>query len=193
MRPTLLACLILAVGCVDRFPDPDEDLFDDDGQIVRPAILMDATKWTNCDELTLEGTDVGCATSYFAGDFQVQGDSVEGITYWLLIPNPTLYETGNWGDECIIAWEMFGRKGDPVDCGSCDYSVDFDAYVLPRDTRCPQGLYEAEGNNFTQLYNVRERSGNEAIVYFPSGTELGRGESTNRRLWYVSDVRHAFF
>ena len=192
MRPTLLACLLLSVACVDRFQEP-EDLFDDDGQIQRPEILLDATSWTNCEELTLEGTEVLCATGYFAGEFNLQGDDLEGYTYWLLLPNPPLHETGGWGDECIIAWETFGKKSDPVDCGSCDYSVVVDAYVLPRDPRCPQGLYDHEGNDFTETYNVRERGGNDATIYFVSGTELGRGESTNRRLWYVSEQRSHFF
>ena len=183
MRWCLL--LVLAAGCPEgsgtdpedeRIPDPFEDPYPAD---------------PNCNDF--EGTPVAGATGWFIGEFEIDGNSVEGYEVWALLANPAWEETGE-GYDCQIVWNMSGVVEPPVNCASCEHSLVLDANINYDASTCTPRLIQTEDQPFTVVYNVRENSdGSTDFLFAESSRMLGTGTSDNSSANYISDSRCFFF
>lgn len=200
MRSTWLLLAALTTGCFGSTADDTGDTDDtDDGQLDDPTAGLGIDQ--DCADFEVDDQPTAGWTSYFVGDFELDGDEVSGWEYWLLFPDDEGRQTSDWssyeeGEGCRIAWEMFGSKGEPVSCGSCDFSITFDAYADAGASDCPQGLFDSEGQDFTVTYDVRidgDGAVQDSIVYFESGDELGRGQANDSALTYATDPECRFF
>ncbi len=142
----------------------------------------------------IDDIDVPGATSYWIGDLEyTTADELEGYEYWALMTNPAWRETGEVSDElCVVAWEAFAITGDPVSCGTCDFSITLDAYVDAALSDCPSGLWKGE-ESYSVTYDVRVTDDRSAWYFSTSGNPLGEGTASDTHLTYITDPTCVFF
>lgn len=142
----------------------------------------------------IDDIDVPGATSYWIGELEyVAEDELQGYEYWALMTNPAWRETGEVdGELCVVAWESFAVLGDPVSCGTCDFSVTLDAYIDTSVSDCPSGLWKDE-ESYSVTYDVRVTGEDSAWYFSASGDPLGEGKATKHYLTYISDPTCVFF
>ncbi|MBN2799586.1 MAG: hypothetical protein JXX28_10600 [Deltaproteobacteria bacterium] len=133
--------------------------------------------------------DIAGATTYWVGNFafNAEGD-VEGTERWVQYANPTWIaeEEDLPGEVCVITWDAFGVKGDPVACGTCDYSLTIDAYINRADSDCPDGLW-ADEENYSVVYDVRVVGDQSTFYFASSGNELAVGDASDDTASYVTE------
>lgn len=187
MRFTILAAL-LAMGCNngDTGVPNGDDL---------PEVLEGITADPDCDSKTLPGDDdcfLSAASTYFAGDYDYNGDDVLGWEYWYWIPNPVLVENSNdWepGQTCVMIWEIFGTKeNNPDECNACEYRLSGNGVFRESESNCPADLEQVEGQDFPFSYDVRNTGSDVSLYFSASGTFLAEGTDSAGGLEWVSEA-----
>jgi hypothetical protein len=203
--PNLIAALML--GCsssfedtADQFVDAEADTDTDADADTDTDADADAdtdtdtdtdTSWANPECEGYEGTPIPGATSYFRGDFDIDGDVVTGSEKWLLFANSSWQETGN--DDCTIHWTILGTRDEPTQtCGSCDYSLSLAANVDVSLTDCPAGLWSSD-QSFSTAYNVKIVDGSAIFYFAGSGNELATGTGSNSAAAYLTEATCVYF
>lgn len=177
--------LFLAVACKGGTIDP----FD-------PTVVAEVPGWISAEidaqrdicagsPLWNDG-EVRAALTFFAGEYHLDGDSVAGHEFWVLIPDPDLAATGF--QECTVVWDVLGNVGEPARAG--DYSLSLGVTIDEEQTDCMEDVngnpvYAGE-ENFTATYDVFE-AGNTIQLFFESGAQLGTGESQGNVLSWISE------
>lgn len=177
--------VVLAAACTegngdgpadDRVPQPLDDPYPYD---------------SDCDGY--EGTPVAGAMGWFVGEFEIDGNAVQGYEAWALIANDAWAETGE-GYDCQMTWTIGGIIEAPINCPSCSYSMAIDANVNYELSDCHDRFIAAEDTPFSTTYNVRENPDGTTEVFFAESSRLlGTGTSDNNELTYRSDARCFFF
>ncbi len=167
LSSSLLMLSLALQGC--HFPDPTENLEPD----------------SDCESVL--DADVPGATSYFVGDFDISGDTVTGMEYWILFANTPWQELD--GEDCQVQWQVEGSKGEAIACSACQYSLNLNMEVDRTTSTCPEGLTPSETDvdaSFSVSYDVFISENNETTFYFDSGNLLGAGYTRQGRLTYIS-------
>lgn len=130
------------------------------------------------------------ATSYFLGNYAYPNDTdMEGTERQILFPNDTWRENEEELSSdayCVIQWSIFGVKGDPINCATCDYSLTVDAYIDEAASTCPRGLSDTYGAQFSDVYNVNISSGKAILTWADDGVRFGEGAASDDELSWAS-------
>jgi hypothetical protein len=186
MQARVVLGLALALGGCDR--EGGNDTGNNDGNV--PNILQDAEETEQCRDFNVDGTPIGTATTYWAGEYTFSGTDVTGFEYWYWIPNDLLAcQSDDWEPDqaCILIWEFFGTKDDaPADCPGCLYTISGSASFRASESDCPPDLEGVEGQDMADLfYKVRDGNGGGVTLYFESDNPVGDGSGNDNGLEWL--------
>lgn len=193
MRWSWMMVLVATVAC-KNVPAPDP--FD-------PNVEPEVPNWID-DQLV--GQDTACddayqwdlahgTTSFFAGHYAIDGNSVLGNEFWIHFTNPNMEALGY--SDCEIVWTVVGEIGDPVNIGS--YSMSLTAVIDEEASNC---MPNAEGDTFAvgedlweETYDVIEAGDTVTLLYTGSqaGTQVGTGQINNGVMSWLSDNSCNYF
>lgn len=152
----------------------------------RPDILAGLGA-EDCEDF--DGTPYTGATSYFAGEYDISGETLSGKEYWMLIPNTQWAADGV--TECIMVWDITGTS---TDCTTgCTTQLAISAVFNPEASDCPQELEDIEGGDFSVTYDVSDAGGTATVNFTSSGNFLGSGTYEQDRVTWVSDYQCEIF
>lgn len=204
MRPLLPAIALLAACTMNGLTpvnDAGQDGGNDTGSLTEEEQTVDAfDPYENvaanpaCEDF--DGTPYNGATSYFVGEFTIDGDLIYGYEEWVLFANSTWQSASPYpGWDCKVRWDAFGTILPRKTCVGCSHEVSFDLTWNEDRSDCQPALQQIEGpageGNIT--YYVQARPDGTARFEFPSGTHLGDGVFGADRAAYVSDSQCTVF
>ncbi len=117
------------------------------------------------------------AEQLYAGSFRIEGGRVVGEERRYLFANDAWKAlTGlRAGKDCVDVWKVVGRRVPARGCPTCSFGIQITVDIDPAATTCERRL-NPDGNHFSTLYNVAERSGGRFELFFESGKPLAEGE-----------------
>ena len=190
--------LLSFVGCLSALsggpdgPGPEPAVIDENttgspiGQAYGLQKNPSCEDWTDPDGTTYE---IPGATSWFIGEFGVDGDKVEGFEYWVLYPNQT-WAAADSTTDCQVAWYATGEVVDGA-CGGCDYRLDLHMSLEIPATNCPDDFVDSvkvDAESFDVQYDVRISGDTARFSFSGSGNDLGTGPATSDTAFaYVTD------
>jgi hypothetical protein len=211
IRSAPLALLSVMLGCTgglsaigegdadtDADGDADADTELDPEQSAAEQLDLHANP--NCDHFTdTDGTeyDVPGATSYFAGQYTISGDSVRGWEWQILFANDSWKETSGAAD-CQIAWFVSGSVvAAGSECPDCDFGIDADARMDMSETNCLEEYVDSvreDADSMHLQYDVNTLGSHNATFYFAgSGNELANGPVDGDVYTWVTDSACKWF
>lgn len=196
--------LLSFVGCLKSLsggdgdgPGPDPAVVDDETDGAPIGDKYDLVANPGCDDWTdTDGTvyEIAGATSWFIGEFEVDGDQVTGFEYWVLYPNDT-WTAADGTTNCQVAWYATGTTTDG--CPSCDYELDLHMTLEMPATNCPDAFVDSvktDDSEFDVVYEVRINGDTARFTFASSGNTLGEGPATSDTAFaYVTEPTCKWF
>lgn len=187
MRWTWTMIALAALGCKN---EPAPDPFNPDVTAEVPSWLDDelAANTEACSTSPYWG-EANMATTFFAGNYAFDGETVTGNEFWFLYPNDVLAENAGF-EPCQVVWDVVGVMGDPVNTGT--YSLSISAVIDEDQTDCVEDfegntVYGPSEEQFSVMYDVLDGGGNVTVLFANSGNQVGSGESTNNGISWISE------
>jgi hypothetical protein len=198
MRLSLSLGLLWLVACKPGSGDSESSVGNSDPENPGDNIAGDFDLQENpdCEQVhdqeSGESYDLAGATSYFVGNFAIDGDAVSGFEAWVLFANDT-WSAGE-GYDCQFLWAAEGTKIEPQ-CLSCAYSLEMHMTMDMVGSNCVAGLKNdtaSDAAEFDVTYDVVVEDG-KSTFYFENGNVLGNGDATDSGVTYVSDPACKWF
>ena len=198
MRLAISIGLLWVTACNSDFSESDAPGENSDPKDPGDTIAIDfgLTENPSCEQVrdqeSGESHDLAGATSYFVGNFAIDGDEVSGFEAWVLFANDT-WSAGE-GYDCQFVWASQGSKVAPQ-CLGCAYGLEMHMTMDMVGSNCVAGLKNATASDsaeFDITYDVEVKDG-KSTFYFENGNVLGTGTATESTITYVSEPACKWF
>jgi len=192
MNKLAVPLLLVSIGCKPPAPDP----FDPDAIATLPSWVED--EWNANDDScssAYQWDAATAATTFYAGQFYINGETFVGNEFWLLNPNQNLRDALGF-EKCTVVWDTIGKVVQPEEGGAA-FDLQLSASIDEDQTDCVLDLndnpiYDGQ-EEFSQLYEVFEGPNGSVTMRFPSGTEFGKGRKDISGLTWMSEKDCKYF
>ena len=198
MRKSLSLALFGLVACQSVSDDSNSQLGSGDPDHPSDNVAADfgLEKNPDCEQVhdqeSGESYELAGATSYFVGDFAIDGDTVSGFESWVLFANAT-WSAGE-GYDCQFIWSAEGTKTEPQ-CMNCAYGLQMHMVMDMVGSNCVAELKNdtaSDAAEFDVYYDVAVENG-KSTFYFKNGNLLGHGDASASEVTYVTDPACKWF
>ena len=144
----------------------------------------------NCEDL--EGTPHPGATTYFAGEYLINGNSITGTEEAIYVANSSWADIIG-SDECRVTWAMTGEIIDFSACSTCDLHIEVNAGIDEANSNCPEELAGWE-SFWTGTYGIKRESDGSVTWYFGgTGAEFATGTYSDPQINFLSEGQCSWF
>ena len=179
----MMFLFILACGTAEKDTSQiDTNTIDD--------IVYNLSEDPNCEGY--DNTPIPGGTSYFVGDYSINGSDVSGEERWIILSNDKWEDTEEGGD-CEIVWTMVGSTQDPQNCAACDFGIAAAGSVDRGRSTCPEEIYTGDENIQVSYSILRSESGETTWYFAASGNPLGGGTWSESAIGFVTDGECVYF
>lgn len=144
-----------------------------------------------CEDLN--GTAHPGASTYFAGSYSLNGDSLSGMEEAIYVAN-TSWESILESPECRVTWSLTGTTVETSACTTCDLHIEVSAMLDESQSDCPSELAADWQTSWSEVYGVARNGDGSADWYFGSnGDYFASGTHSNGAINFLSDVQCSWF
>jgi hypothetical protein len=144
-----------------------------------------------CEDL--DGTAHPGASTYFAGSYSVNGETLTGLEEAIYVANSS-WEPILGASDCRVTWALTGTVVASSACTTCDLHIQVSAMLDESQSDCPSELAADWQSSWTETYGVARNDDGSADWYFgSSGEYFASGNHSGSNIDFLSDVQCSWF